>query len=331
MFDLLKEKLSGFVQKISGSKEAPSQVQSQPESSRKVEAKVGLTSTIKGIVKGHIELNENEFKEFFNDFELALLEADVEVETAVKFTELLKKDLLGKKIPIAENVSTAMKQEIKKSLSNLMEVEPIELERKINSKKPFIILILGPNGAGKTTTIAKLTHYLQQKNKKIVWSSSDTFRSGAIEQLEQHAQKLKVRMIKHQYNSDPAAVAFDAVNAAKADEADVLIIDSAGRQNTNKNLLEELKKIVRVVVPDLKVYVGESFTGQSLLDQAKAFDEAIGLDGFILTKIDLDPKGGNILSIIYTFKKPILFLGTGQNYSDLQPFNSKEWIDKLVN
>jgi fused signal recognition particle receptor len=209
-------------------------------------------------------------------------------------------------------------------------VEAFDLNSVLEGKRPGIVLILGPNGAGKTTTIAKLTHYFQQRGKKIVLASADTFRAGSIEQLGVHAHALNVRIVKHQYGADPAAVAYDAVHAARADGADIVLIDTAGRQDTNKNLLEELKKIQRVIQPHAKIYVGESYTGQAILTQAKTFDEAIGIDGFILTKLDTDTKGGGVISILHNVKKPILFFGTGQTYEDLVEFKLEDFLERLI-
>jgi fused signal recognition particle receptor len=162
-----------------------------------------------------------------------------------------------------------------------------------------------------------------------VLASADTFRAGSIEQLQVHADKLGVRMIRHHYGSDPTAVAFDAVKAAKAENADVVLIDSAGRQDTNKNLLEELKKITRVIQPTLKLYVGESFTGQAILTQATTFDAAIGIDGFILTKLDTDAKGGGVISILHELQKPIVFFGVGQTYADLVKFDLDAFLERI--
>ena len=212
----------------------------------------------------------------------------------------------------------------------MMETKQIDFLKTVKEKKPFKILFLGPNGAGKTTSMAKITKFLQDNNLKVIWAASDTFRAASIEQLEKHAEKLGVRVVKHNYGADPAAVAFDAVKAAEAKGIDAVLIDSAGRQETNKNLMEELKKIVRVIKPDLKIYVGESFTGQALLQQAEEYDKAIGIDGFILTKIDCDAKGGTTISLLYKLKKPVLFVGTGQEYKDLEKFRPEFVLDKIL-
>ena len=197
-------------------------------------------------------------------------------------------------------------------------------------QKPLKILFLGPNGAGKTTSIAKIAKYFLDNKKSVIVAAGDTFRAASIEQLEEHAKNIGVKVIKHQYGADPAAVGFDAVKAAEAKKIDVVLIDTAGRQDTNKNLLEELKKIDRVVKPDLKLYVGEAYTGQALLQQASEFNDAIGLDGFVLTKIDTDTKGGTAISLLYKLKKPILFVGTGQRYEDLLEFKPEFIIDRIL-
>ena len=197
-------------------------------------------------------------------------------------------------------------------------------------KKPLKILFLGPNGAGKTTSIAKLANYFMKNDKTVILAAGDTFRAAAIDQIEEHAKKLGVKLIKHNYGSDPTAVAFDAVKAAEAKGIDVVLIDSAGRQDTNKNLLDELKKMQRVIKPDLKLYVGEAYTGQALLQQATEFNNKIGIDGFILTKIDTDVKGGTAISLLYTLKKPIVFVGTGQRYEDLLEFKPEFIIDRIL-
>ena len=300
------------------------------EKKRELKAKVGVGEKLKSVFKGFVELKESDLSELLSELELALLESDVEQETAQEIAAEIKKELAGKKIPTGKNLNDFVREEIKKVLKKIMGVESIDLLDAARKKKPFVILFLGPNGAGKTTTIAKLTFFMQQKGKSVVWAAADTFRAASIEQLEKHAEKLKVRVIKHKYGADPAAVAFDAVRAAESGKNDFVFIDSAGRQETNKNLMEEVKKIVRVAKPDLKIYVGESLTGQALLQQASEFNEAIGIDGFVLTKIDCDPKGGTTISLLYKLKKPILFVGTGQEYNNIQPFEPEFVLDKII-
>lgn len=300
------------------------------EKKRELRAKVGAVEKIKSVFRGFVELKESDISELLCELELSLLESDVEQETAKEITAEIKKELAGKKIPAGKNPGELVKEEIKKVLQGIMAVEKISVLEMAQKKKPFVILFLGPNGAGKTTSIAKLTFFLQSRGKSVVWAAADTFRAASIEQLETHAARLKVRVVKHKYGADPAAVAFDAVKAAESSGNDFVLIDSAGRQETNRNLMEELKKIVRVAKPDLKIYVGESLTGQALLRQASEFNEAFGIDGFILTKIDCDTKGGTTISILHKLKKPILFVGTGQEYKNLEAFEPEFVLDKII-
>jgi fused signal recognition particle receptor len=295
---------------------------------RELKAKVSLKSKVKKFFTGRIKIEEKDIKEFLDEFELSLLESDVEQETAKEIVEGIKKELIGKEIQ--GNVTQALKREIALVLEKVMNVPQINLEEKLKEKKPFIILFLGPNGAGKTTSIAKIAFRFKEKGKKVILSASDTFRAASIEQIEKHAEKLGVRLIKHKYGSDPAAVAFDAVNAAKAKGIDLVLVDSAGRQETNVNLMNELKKIDKVIKPDLKLFVGEAMAGNSLLEQAKEFNEKIGFDGFILTKIDSDTKGGTAISLISTLKKPVLFVGTGQSYKDLIEFTPRFLTQRII-
>ncbi|MDP2665950.1 MAG: signal recognition particle-docking protein FtsY [Candidatus Diapherotrites archaeon] len=297
---------------------------------RPLTAKVGIISRMGGMLTGTLTLDEETVKAFLEEFELSLLEADVELETATALVEELHARLSNKTISTRENPTKVILTEIKAALHQIIDVEEVDVDSIVASHHPCIILILGPNGAGKTTTIAKLAHRFQQQGKKVVLASADTFRAGSIEQLQIHANALGVRLVKHTYGADPAAVAYDAVNAARAEKADVVLIDSAGRQDTNKNLLEELKKIQRVIQPHLKWYVGESFTGQAILTQARTFDTAIGVDGFILTKLDTDTKGGGVISVMHALKKPVVFFGVGQGYDDLIPFDMDSFLDRII-
>ena len=188
---------------------------------------------------------------------------------------------------------------------------------------------MGINGGGKTTTIAKLANLLIKNDLKCVLVAGDTFRAASIQQLEEYANNLKVKLIKHDYNSDPAAVAFDGVKYAKSHSLDVVLIDTAGRQHSNKNLMEEMKKIVKVVRPDLKIFVGESITGNDAIEQVREFNKAISIDSIILSKADIDEKGGTAISITYVSGKPILYIGTGQEYNNLEKFD-KEKIIKTI-
>ncbi|MFC1698313.1 signal recognition particle-docking protein FtsY, partial [Nanoarchaeota archaeon] len=195
--------------------------------------------------------------------------------------------------------------------------------------KPFVICFVGVNGSGKTTSIAKFAHMLKENNFKSTIAASDTFRAAAIQQLEEHGKNLGIKVIKHDYGSDAAAVAFDAVKYAEAKELDVVLIDTAGRLHSNVNLMDEMKKIVRVAQPDFKIFVGESITGNDCVEQAKKFNEASELNGIILSKADIDEKGGAAISISYVTGKPILYLGVGQEYGDLEPFDKDKLLESI--
>jgi fused signal recognition particle receptor len=361
MFDLLKKKINSFTEKVKKrverkeetvsiekesvveakekevlkpvdvkTEEAVEKKKIKPiEPERKPKAKVSIKSRVKGIVKGKIEIKERDIKEFLDELELALLESDVEQETAKEMVSEIKEKIVGKEIERGKDIETVLKKEIKETLLKAMKTKKLDFFELLE-KKPFVILFLGPNGAGKTTSMAKLSFLLQSKGKTVIWAASDTFRAASIEQLEKHAKNLGIRVVKHSYGADPAAVAFDAVKAAEAGKIDVVMVDSAGRQETNKNLLNELKKIDRVIKPDLKLFVGEAMAGNALLEQAKQFNEWIGIDGFILTKIDTDTKGGTIISLLHQLKKPVLFIGTGQNYEDLVEFKPEFIIERVV-
>ena len=262
--------------------------------------------------------------------ELALLENNVAVEVIDKIKDDLRQSLVEKPIKRTK-VEETIRESLKNSVNELFDVGEINLLNFIKSRKdrPFVIAFFGINGSGKTTTIAKIASMLKSKKISAVLAASDTFRAASIEQLQKHADSINVKMIRHDYKADPAAVAFDAIKYAKAKNIDVVLIDTAGRMHSNENLLNEMKKIIRVAKPDLKIFVGEAITGNDCVEQAKAFNESVGIDGIILAKADVDEKGGAFVSVSYVTKKPIMFLGTGQNYSDLQEFDSDAVIKNL--
>ena len=271
------------------------------------------------------KISAQQFDEMFWDLELALLENNAAVEVIEKIKTDLKQDLVEK--PIARTrVQETIVGSLRKSIIDLFPVEPPDLLAMVKQKKPYIICFVGVNGSGKTTSIAKVAHLLKQHGLSVVLAAADTFRAAAIDQLQLHADKLGIRLIRHDYGSDPAAVAFDAIKHAQATNKDVVLIDTAGRLHSNTNLMDEMKKIIRVAKPDLKLFVGESITGNDCVEQAKQFDDAVGVDGIILAKADVDEKGGAAISVSYVTKKPILYLGVGQEYGDLQQFDK----DKLI-
>jgi len=250
-----------------------------------------------------------------------------------KIVNELKKKLTGEKIGLTSNKKDYVKIAVEETLTEILEYKKYNIFKEIEKKKKageiFSIAFVGFNGTGKTTTIAKFGKLLSDKGYKVVIAASDTFRAGSIEQLCLHAENIGIKVIKHNYGADPAAVAFDAINHAKARGIDVVLIDTAGRSEMNKNLMDEMKKLVRVSNPDMKIFVGDSLAGNAVAEQAKKFSE-IDLDGSILTKVDADSRGGAALSISYITGKPILFIGTGQGYDDLEPFDPKWLVERIL-
>jgi len=272
-------------------------------------------------------ITEQEFSEMFENLELILLENNVALEVADNLRESLKKQLVDKEID-----KDKLEDEIKSALKNSIEqlfVPGFKLEDKIKEKSPYVIAFFGINGSGKTTSIAKLAYKLKKQGFSVVLAAADTFRAASIEQLKQHGDKLGIKVVSKDYGSDPASVAFDAVEYAKSHKIQVVLIDTAGRMHTKENLIKEMGKIVRVAKPDLKIFVGEALTGNDATEQAKTFNEAISIDGIILSKQDVDEKGGTSLSVSYITKKPILYLGMGQEYKDLKEFNKEELVKAL--
>lgn len=273
-------------------------------------------------------LTNEHFEELFLELELTLLENNVALEAVDAIKENLSKNLVGKHLKKSDaesHILTALKDAILALLH-----EPPSLTEAIKAKKePYVILFFGINGTGKTTSIAKFAHLLKKNNLSCVLAAADTFRAASIEQLKTHASRLDVPIVAHQYGTDPASVAFDAIAYAKKHTIKVVLIDTAGRMYTKDNLLKEMEKVVRVSKPDLKLFVGESITGNDAIDQARTFNDTIGIDGIILTKADIDEKAGTILSVSHVTQKPIYFLGTGQNYEDLAPFTKKTVLKNL--
>ena len=297
-----------------------------------VEEKKGFFAKIKQKITTK-KISQDKFEEMFWDLELALLENGVAVEVIEKIKEDLKEQIVDKPIPkkdVEKVIINCLMQSIKDILDQPT-VDLIELIKKKNKaeNKPFVICFVGVNGAGKTTTIAKLVHYLKSKKLDSVIAAADTFRAAAIDQLEIHADKLKTKLIKHDYNADPAAVAFDAIKHAEAAGKQVVLIDTAGRLHSNNNLMEELHKIIRVSKPDMTIFLGESITGNDCIEQAREFDKMVDIDGIILSKADIDEKGGAAISISYVLGKPILYLGVGQEYGDLKEFTPEYILEQL--
>jgi len=307
MFKSLRERLAGW------KKEAEADVEKGPigDSGRKIK--------------------EDKLEEVLYDLEIALLESDVAFPVAKEIVDRLAEELSGKRVAKEVGLEKGVEAALRDAITKALSVEPMDFFGLIEKgPRPFIVLFVGVNGTGKTTTIAKLAFQLQKKGYSCVVAAADTFRAGAIEQLEKHAEAVGFKLIKHKAGADPAAVAFDAVEHARARGRDVVLIDTAGRMQTNQNLMDQMKKIKRVAQPNLVLYIGDALAGNDAIEQAKQFHEAVGIDGIILTKIDADAKGGAALSMAKTIGKPVVFVNLGQTYEDIRPFDTKWMVDRLL-
>jgi fused signal recognition particle receptor len=276
------------------------------------------------------KLREGKLEDLLWDLEMALLESDVALPVVERIKENIMEDLMGRKVRRGVDIESAVETSLKNAIINVLAQNPVKFDDFIKDhKKPVIIMFVGVNGTGKTTAIAKIVHRLQKKKISCVLAASDTFRAGAIEQLQKHSEKLGVKLIKHQAGADPAAVAYDAIEHAKARHKDVVLVDTAGRMHSNINLMDEMKKIKRIAPPDMIIFVGDALAGNDTVIQAQKFDETVGIDCAILTKIDADAKGGAALSIAYAVGKPIAFVGIGQEYKDLVTFDPKWMVNRL--
>ena len=300
MFEKLKKGLSGLVEKISTT-----------------------------------ELKAENLQPILSDFRLNLIENDVAVAVADHICEEIEKRLDKVQVRRLGDRKEIVKKDLHEILLAMLTTnETVDLlekiEEKQRAKEPYVIVFVGINGTGKTTTIAKIAQLLMRKRYSVILACSDTYRAGSIEQLEEHAERLVVRMIKHKYGADPAAVAYDAINHARAHGVSAVLIDTAGRIQTDRNLMNELAKIKRVINPDLTILTVDALTGNDAVMQAEEFHKSVGIDGTILTKVDADVKGGAALSVTYVTGKPIVFIGTGQKYEDLEEFDPQRFTQMIL-
>ena len=281
------------------------------------------------------ELSDKDVTQLLDEFLLVLVESDVAYSVAKRICDNLQIKLKQIQVKRFSDSTGAAKSVLRDVLGELLQgsgdAKFFEtLNRCKNEHRPAIVLFVGVNGTGKTSSIAKIGHLLLANGFSVILAAADTYRTGSIEQIEEHARRIGIRTIKHDYGGDAAAVAFDAANYAKAHSINVVLIDSAGRMQTNKNLLEEMKKIARVARPDLTVLVVDALTGNDAVEQGRIFSEAVTIDGVILTKLDADAKGGSAISMATIIGKPIFFAAVGQDYEDLIPFNPDQMVSKIV-
>jgi fused signal recognition particle receptor len=275
-----------------------------------------------------VSLDEETFEKIWHNLEIILIENNVAIAVIDSIKDKLKTELVSRELKKSE-IENIIRDSIKKVIFDLL-IEPFDILQKIReAEKPFVMVFFGINGSGKTTTIAKIANMLKKNRMSCVFAASDTFRAASIEQLQKHASKLNIPVVKHDYGADAAAVAYDAIAYAKSHSIDVVLVDTAGRMHTEKNLMREMEKICRVTKPDLKIFIGESIVGNDVIEQAKSFNSSVGIDAVILTKADVDERGGAAISIGHVTGKPIIYLATGQDYEDIIPFDKAKLLEQI--
>ncbi|HDR73425.1 MAG TPA: signal recognition particle-docking protein FtsY [Methanoculleus sp.] len=282
------------------------------------------------VTEREVMLGEKDVAEPLQELEIVLLENDVALPVAEAIVEHMRSDLVGRNRKIGASVDTLVMDTLRRALLTVLG-EGFSLTGYIDShERPVKVLFTGVNGTGKTTTIAKIAQYLRKQGYSVVIGSGDTFRAGANEQMKTHADRVGVKVICHQEGADPSAVLFDTVQYATAHGVDVVLADTAGRFHNRANLMNQLEKIRRVMNPDLVVYVDEAVAGNDAVIRAEEFNNAVGTDAVVLTKADMDPRGGAAISIAHTIGKPVMFLGVGQSYDDVIPFRPEDVVDELL-
>ncbi|MGE0015296.1 MAG: signal recognition particle-docking protein FtsY [Candidatus Methanomethylophilaceae archaeon] len=361
MFDSLKNKLKGLFKKtpekleetvyeapsVPETREEPpveprTEIATEPETARAEEpSKISRRDRVKAekeqrkassspVGDSGKRIRDKELESVLDELEVILFEADVAFSVAEEIKDGVRKNLTGKKYSRQYSLDEIVEMAVRDAVHNVLKVNEFDFDAWIEGgPRPAIIMFVGINGTGKTTAIAKVANRLQKRDMTVVLAACDTFRAGAIEQLTIHADRLGAKIVKHAQDADPAAVAYDAIEHARSKRRDAVLIDTAGRMQTNSNLIEEMKKVARIAKPDLKVFVGDSLAGNDAIEQAKVFDAAIGIDAIILTKIDTDAKGGAALSIAHTIGKPIAFVCDGQGYEDIQKFSAEWMLNRL--
>jgi fused signal recognition particle receptor len=291
----------------------------------------GLGERAKLLATGKTVIDEDDLENHLDDLELALLQSDVEMGVAGEILEGVEGNLVGETRRRLSSTGNLVRDALREALYDVISVGQFDFDERVaEAEKPLVIIFTGVNGVGKTTTIAKLSRFLDERGYSSVLANGDTYRAGANEQLTQHAANLDTRIISHEKGSDPAAVIYDAVEYAEANDVDVVLGDTAGRLHTSDDLMDQLEKIDRVIDPDMTLFVDEAVAGQDAVNRAREFDAAAEIDGAVLTKADADPQGGAAISIAHVTGKPVLFLGTGQDYDDIERFEPEAIVDRLI-
>ncbi len=343
MFDELRKRISsavkGFIKKEEREAKPPAETMPDSRGEAKgpalsVDTSVG--TRIKGAFGGSVKLSEREVETFLGELEDSLLKSDVSYSATESFIAILRRKLESSRFKpkeidqmVTDVVRTSLLETLQSPEQSIDLVKFVK-ERVVTGEIPVKILFLGPNGTGKTTTMGKIAALLKKNGMESVFSASDTFRAAAIEQTEHHARAIGSHVIKSKYGADPASVAFDAIAYAKAHNIPTVLIDTAGRQETNKNLINEMVKIVKVAKPDITLFVGESTAGNALTSQIREFSKYMKIDGIILTKLDCDARGGNAVSIASATGIPILFFGIGESYDALVRYTPEFVVDSIL-
>ena len=295
------------------------------------EKSTGFARKAKSFATGKFVIEEEDLEDPLWDLEMALLESDVEMSVAQQVLDSIREDLVGETRKFTESTGGVVEEALRDALYDVISVGQFDFEARVQAaEKPLVIIFTGVNGVGKTTSIAKMTRYFEERGMSSVMANGDTYRAGANEQIQEHANALDTKLISHEQGGDPAAVIYDAVEYADANDVDVVLGDTAGRLHTNEGLMDQLEKIGRVVGPDMTLFVDEAVAGQDAVQRAKQFNDAAEIDGTILTKADADSNGGAAISIAHVTGKPILFLGVGQGYDDLERFDPDVMVDRLL-
>jgi fused signal recognition particle receptor len=290
-----------------------------------------LTQRAKLFASGKTVIDEGDLEAHLDELEFALLGSDVEYEVTEEILDGVEENLLGETRGRLESTGNIVRDALREALYDVISVGQFDFDARVTAaEKPVVIIFTGVNGVGKTTTIAKLADYFERRGLSTVLANGDTYRAGANEQLESHARSLDKKIISHEQGSDPAAVIYDAVEYADANDVDVVLGDTAGRLHTSDGLMDQLEKIDRVIEPDMTLFVDEAVAGQDAVNRAREFDDASDIDGTVLTKADADTQGGAAISIAHVTGKPILFLGTGQDYGDIERFEPERIVDTLI-
>lgn len=331
MFEGLKDKLGAFRVDVEEEAETvPTDVEpdEEPEDD---EADLSLGRRARSLATGRVVVDADDLSDPLWELELALLESDVDVDVAGEITNRIEEELVGETRTVLERTGSIVEDALREALLDVLSVGQFDFNERIASiDPPVVIIFTGVNGVGKTTSIAKLARYLEAQGYDLVIANGDTYRAGANEQMREHADRLDIDLISHDQGGDPAAVIYDAKEYAIAHDRDIVLGDTAGRLHTSQGLMDQLGKIGRVVEPDLTIFADEAVAGQDAINRAKEFNAVIPIDGTILTKADADTSGGAALSIAHATGTPILFLGTGQGYDDLEPFDATEMVKRLL-